>query len=156
LAKRLLLAGEDVRDAAAATAAAMERGRVGERYLLGAANWSMRTFIERIGAIAGVSVPRWPIPDRPTRWAARRLHPGLEALGLGDDLNPEDNQLSQCFFYFRSDKAREEHLNVLEWDGPVLVTGAGGFIGRRVVARLLQEDVEVRALLLNEEPAPGD
>jgi nucleoside-diphosphate-sugar epimerase len=36
----------------------------------------------------------------------------------------------------------------------VLVTGAGGFIGRRVVARLLDSGHTVRALLLEQEPAP--
>ncbi|MDJ0864546.1 MAG: NAD(P)-dependent oxidoreductase [Myxococcota bacterium] len=39
---------------------------------------------------------------------------------------------------------------------PALVTGAGGFIGRRVVARLLADGVETRALLLPDEAAPGD
>ena len=47
-------------------------------------------------------------------------------------------------------------MNALEWRGPVLVTGAGGFIGRRVVARLLQEGVGVRALLLPDEAAPAE
>ena len=34
----------DARDAAAATAAALERGRAGERYLLGGANWTFEEF----------------------------------------------------------------------------------------------------------------
>ena len=40
------------------------------------------------------------------------------------------------------------------FDSPVLVTGATGFIGRRLVAQLLDEDVTVRALALPQEDAP--
>ena len=39
---------------------------------------------------------------------------------------------------------------------PVLVTGATGFIGRRLVARLLEGDVEVAALALPDEPIRAD
>src|SRR5919205_673117 len=45
----------DVRDAAAAFAAALERGRPGERYLLGAANMTFAEFFGRISRISGVS-----------------------------------------------------------------------------------------------------
>lgn len=38
---------------------------------------------------------------------------------------------------------------------PVLVTGATGFIGRRLVARLLDEGAAVRALVLDGDPAEG-
>ncbi|GAB6097953.1 NAD-dependent epimerase/dehydratase family protein [Desulfatiferula olefinivorans] len=39
---------------------------------------------------------------------------------------------------------------------PVLVTGATGFIGRRVVAALLAKDIEVRALVLPGETTPWE
>lgn len=40
--------------------------------------------------------------------------------------------------------------------GPVLITGANGFIGRRLVRRLLAEGMEVHALVLPNEPVPID
>lgn len=39
---------------------------------------------------------------------------------------------------------------------PVLVTGATGFIGRRVVKKLLEQGISVRALVLPGEPIPSD
>src|SRR3954462_13231115 len=42
----------DARDAAAATAAALGKGRAGERYLLGGPNWTMREFFERLGRVS--------------------------------------------------------------------------------------------------------
>ncbi|MCB0566854.1 MAG: NAD-dependent epimerase/dehydratase family protein [Phaeodactylibacter sp.] len=41
-------------------------------------------------------------------------------------------------------------------EGPVLVTGANGFIGRRLTRRLLAEGLEVHALVLPNEPVPID
>lgn len=41
-------------------------------------------------------------------------------------------------------------------EGPVLITGANGFIGRRLARRLLAEGLEVHALVLPNEPAPID
>lgn len=41
-------------------------------------------------------------------------------------------------------------------EGPVLITGANGFIGRRLTRRLLAEGTEVHALVLPNEPIPID
>ncbi|MGH2592620.1 MAG: NAD-dependent epimerase/dehydratase family protein, partial [Anaerolineae bacterium] len=53
----------DVRDVAGAQVAAAERGRVGERYILGGHNLSIAELIARAAQIAGVAPPRWRIPD---------------------------------------------------------------------------------------------
>src|SRR6476661_8140752 len=60
----------DVRDAAAATAAALDRGRAGERYLLGGPNWTMKEFFERLGRVANVAPPRLKLPPRVSKWGA--------------------------------------------------------------------------------------
>jgi len=39
---------------------------------------------------------------------------------------------------------------------PILVTGATGFIGRRLVARLLERGLAVRALVLPDDQTPVD
>ncbi|MBI4591163.1 MAG: NAD-dependent epimerase/dehydratase family protein, partial [Candidatus Rokubacteria bacterium] len=74
----------DVRDVAEAHVAAVERGRVGERYILGGENLSLREALTLIAEEAGVSPPRWRVPldtavalARPIELLARHLVPGL-------------------------------------------------------------------------------
>ena len=49
----------DARDVAAGMLAALERGRTGMRYLLGAENWSIRRVFEHVAKLAGAAQPRW-------------------------------------------------------------------------------------------------
>ena len=52
----------DVRDVAAAHLAACERGRVGERYILGAENMTLRQIFEALAPVAGRKPPAIEIP----------------------------------------------------------------------------------------------
>ena len=52
----------DVRDIAAGMIAAMEKGRTGVRYLLGAENWSIRTVFGYLAKLTGLPEPRWRVP----------------------------------------------------------------------------------------------
>jgi dihydroflavonol-4-reductase len=52
----------DVRDVAAGMVAAMERGRFGQRYLLGHENWTIHGLFEWVAKRAGVPGPRWAVP----------------------------------------------------------------------------------------------
>ncbi|MBM3981197.1 MAG: NAD-dependent epimerase/dehydratase family protein [Planctomycetes bacterium] len=52
----------DVRDVAAGMEAALDRGRTGVRYLLGAENWSIRKVFEYVAARTGAPAPRWRVP----------------------------------------------------------------------------------------------
>lgn len=54
----------DVRDVAAAHLAAAEAGAVGERYILGGLNLSVRQFMTRAATTAGAPAPSWEIPVR--------------------------------------------------------------------------------------------
>lgn len=56
----------DVRDAAEGMVLAAERGRVGERYILGGDNVSMREFLRIVASASGRGMPRLPIP----KWVA--------------------------------------------------------------------------------------
>src|SRR3984957_4859483 len=51
----------DVRDAASALRLAMERGRPGHRYLVGACNLTVRDFFARLGRVSGVRAPWLPM-----------------------------------------------------------------------------------------------
>ena len=53
----------DVRDAAKAFVAALTRGNVGERHLLGAANWEFSEFFARLGRIAHLPPPLLRMPS---------------------------------------------------------------------------------------------
>ncbi len=52
----------DVRDVAAGMIAAMEKGRPGVRYLLGAENWSIRSVFDYLAKLTGLPEPRWRVP----------------------------------------------------------------------------------------------
>jgi len=98
----------DVRDVAATTAAALDRGRAGERYLLGALNCSLRQFFTRVAELGHVTAPRLPLPDTPTRWMAYALQPLFRMLKKDNPLDPVSIEMSQVYWYFDSAKARRE------------------------------------------------
>ena len=52
----------DVRDVAAGMIAAMERGRIGQRYLLGHENWTIHSLFEWVAKRVGVPGPRFAVP----------------------------------------------------------------------------------------------
>jgi dihydroflavonol-4-reductase len=52
----------DVRDVAEGMVRAVERGRPGRRYLLGAENWSIRSLFEHLAKLTGQLPPRWRVP----------------------------------------------------------------------------------------------
>jgi dihydroflavonol-4-reductase len=67
----------DVEDVAAGHLLAVERGRVGERYILGNENVSLREIFERLGRLSGIRPPRlkvspsWILPlARASEWIA--------------------------------------------------------------------------------------
>jgi dihydroflavonol-4-reductase len=64
----------DVRDVARGHVLALERGRSGERYVLGGDNLSMREIVDELEALTGIPAPRFAIPN-----------PMLRALGLLND-----------------------------------------------------------------------
>src|SRR5437764_3090663 len=54
----------DARDAARTFRVAMKKGRHGERYLLGAANWTFSKFFGRLERLTKVSAPKIALPSR--------------------------------------------------------------------------------------------
>jgi len=52
----------DVRDVAVGHRLALERGRPGERYILGCQNLTLKEIFEKLEAISGVPAPKWRIP----------------------------------------------------------------------------------------------
>ena len=52
----------DVRDVAVGMALALEKGRPGVRYLLGAENWSIRSVFDYLAKLTDLPEPRWRVP----------------------------------------------------------------------------------------------
>jgi dihydroflavonol-4-reductase len=98
----------DARDVAAALPAAMERGRAGERYLLGGHNQSFSEFFGRVGRLARVRGPRWKPPGALTFLAAQAQAALYRGLGRTPPIEPDSVEMARYFWYFRSTKAQEE------------------------------------------------
>ena len=98
----------DARDAALATANALERGRPGERYLLGGPNWTMKEFFARLGRVANVAPPRLKLPSKLNRWGASLV----EELYRWRDREPPVDRISvemaEHFWWIDSSKATRE------------------------------------------------
>lgn len=97
----------DVRDAAAAVVAALEKGRVGEEYLVGGANMSLEAFFVLLEKVSGVAAPSVALPVKAQRIAARTLGQLEAALGLeGDEAVALD--MGTKYWYLNPAKARAE------------------------------------------------
>jgi dihydroflavonol-4-reductase len=98
----------DARDAAAGARAAMQRGRVGERYLLGGPNWTFREWIDHVEAASGVRGPFLSPSLGPALFmagVARRL---LPLVGGAFKLDDESIRMSALYWYSDTSKARSE------------------------------------------------
>jgi dihydroflavonol-4-reductase len=98
----------DARDAALATAAALERGRSGERYLLGGPNWTMKEFFARLGRVAHVAPPRLVLPASWNKFGASLVE---ELYRWRDREPPVDRisvEMSEHYWWIDSSKAMAE------------------------------------------------
>jgi dihydroflavonol-4-reductase len=98
----------DVRDAAAAFAAALTRGRPGERYLLGGANMTFRDFFGRLERLSGVSAPRVTLPSRVNVAGARLLERLSEWRGAEAAIDAHSVEMGERWWYCDSSKAAAE------------------------------------------------
>lgn len=95
----------DVRDAAQAFVAALTRGNVGERHLLGAANWEFDEFFARLGRIAHRPPPLWRMPSRLKIAAAHLLERIARERGREPHLPASDVEMGECWFFIDSSKS---------------------------------------------------
>ena len=98
----------DARDAAVATAAAMEHGRPGERYLLGGPNWTMKEFFGRLGRVANVAPPRLKLPAKLNRWGASLVEELYRHRGKEPPVDRISVEMSEHFWWIDSSKAERE------------------------------------------------
>lgn len=98
----------DVRDAAAAFAAALSRGRPGERYLLGGANMTFAELFGRLARISGVAPPVVRLPSAVNIAGARLLEKLHAWRGSEAPLTTEEVEMGEHWFYVDSAKAERE------------------------------------------------
>lgn len=98
----------DARDAAAGLVLVMERGRAGERYLLGGENWSFKQIIQTVGRIAGKSTPLLQPPPAIARWSAGLMRGLMPLIGREFKLDDTTVVMSSHYWYFSSAKAERE------------------------------------------------
>jgi dihydroflavonol-4-reductase len=98
----------DVRDAAAAFAAALEKGRPGERYLLGGANMTFRELFERLERLTGIAAPRVTLPSAINIAGSKLLEKLHEWRGTETPLDPRSAEMGERFWYCDSRKAERE------------------------------------------------
>lgn len=99
----------DVDDVAAAHVAAESRGRVGERYILGAHNVTFRDFLHLVARIGGVSPPRLYIPAPVGRALASAMELWSERVSQKEPLATRKGvAYLQRSVFFDCTKAREE------------------------------------------------
>ncbi|TMA20652.1 MAG: NAD-dependent epimerase/dehydratase family protein [Deltaproteobacteria bacterium] len=95
----------DARDAAQAFVAALTRGNVGERHLLGAANWDFTEFFARLGRIAHKPPPLLRMPSRLKVAAAHLAERIARERGREPDLPASDVEMGECWFFIDSTKS---------------------------------------------------
>jgi dihydroflavonol-4-reductase len=98
----------DVRDAAEAAVNALERGRDGERYLLGGPNWTTKEFFGRLGRIANVAPPRLKLPPSWARWSAGAVEGLYRWRGKEPPVDRISVEMAEHYWWIDSSKAERE------------------------------------------------
>ncbi|HLI12604.1 MAG TPA: hopanoid-associated sugar epimerase [Alphaproteobacteria bacterium] len=97
-----------VDDVAAGHLLAFERGKPGERYILGGENMTLREILTEVTRLAGRSPPRLRLPHElvlPIAYVAEAV---ARLTGRAPMVTVDGVKLAKKFMYFSSDKARRE------------------------------------------------
>ena len=98
----------DVRDAARTFRAAMRKGRHGERYLMGAVNWTFPKFFGRLERLTKVSAPRFALPSRIAVTGAQFIDSLFKQWDFASPVEPGAIEMAQYFWYLNCSKAARE------------------------------------------------
>jgi dihydroflavonol-4-reductase len=97
----------DVRDAADAFVAALTRGEIYGRHLIGV-NMSFADFLGRLNRLTGVPAPKLRVPSTVNVLGAKLLGRWAKARGTEARIDPHSVEIGEHFFYL--DASKSEHL----------------------------------------------
>ena len=98
----------DVRDVAWGHLLALEKGRTGERYILGHQNLTLKQLLEELAAITGLSAPQTTVPfwlPLTAAWVEERI---LAPLGKAPSVPLDGVRMSRKPMYYQASKAVRE------------------------------------------------
>src|SRR5256884_3962838 len=98
----------DARDAAQAFRAAMQKGRHGQRYLLGAVNWTFVKFFDRLARLTKVASPRLAFPSKFAVAGAHVIDSLFRQWNFTSPVQADEVEMAEYFWYFKHDKSRRE------------------------------------------------
>lgn len=98
----------DVRDTAETFRAAMQKGRHGERYLLGAVNWTFVKFFDRLERLTKVASPRLAFPSKFAIAGAQVIDSLFRQWNFTSPVQADEVAMAEYFWYFNHNKARRE------------------------------------------------
>jgi dihydroflavonol-4-reductase len=125
----------DVRDVAAVLPVAMERGRPGERYLLGGHNWSFSDYFGRLARLTKVSGPFLRAPKGRLTYYATEVQAALyRKIGRTPPVEPAAVDMASYYWYFDSTKAGQE-LGFLARDAADTLFDTVAYIREKILGR---------------------
>lgn len=98
----------DARDAATAFLNALDKGAHGERYLLGAVNWTVAEFFGRLERLSGVSAPMFKVPKKVAIAGSNFISSLYKTFEKRAPFEASEVEMGEYFWYFDSSKAVEE------------------------------------------------
>lgn len=98
----------DASDAATAFIKALEKGQHGEKYLLGAANWSFAELFRRLERLTKVSAPMLQLPKKVAIVGSSLVDSFYRNWNWSSPIEPKAVEMAEFFWYFDSGKATRE------------------------------------------------
>jgi dihydroflavonol-4-reductase len=98
----------DVRDVAWGHLLALEKGKSGDRYILGNQNLSLKELLEKLSDITGLPAPRWTVPGwlpLTVAWIEEKI---LAPLGKPPSVPLDGVRMAQQTMYYDASKAVKE------------------------------------------------
>ncbi len=98
----------DVEDVAIGHLLALEKGRIGERYILGGKNMRMAELLQVLSEITGIPAPRVRLPYYPILWLSYINAAWCRMTGRTPRMTPDTIRMSRHYMYYDPGKAIRE------------------------------------------------